>query len=94
MSTTKQREHSNHFWCDTCDPKSAAEPMTPQQAKEHLASAHRIMESKGTRKGVQFLDGGDGYANTFEWTFKTPDNAEVKMTQVSAGPRVGFIEEE
>lgn len=76
----KITEHTNHFWCNNCDPKLKAEPMTPTQVKEHLQGVHKLTELKGRRELIMALD-GDFYQNSFVWTI-----GYVKLTNVKTGP--------
>lgn len=79
--------HTREFWCSNCDPKGESDPMSATQVKAHLLEKHKIDSMQARRQGVQFLDGADFYSNVFTWTFPAPDLGEVKLTEVSSGPR-------
>lgn len=69
-----------------CNP-TGAKAMTPAEVKQHLTDVHHITEHKGKRSGIQFLDGEGFYSNTFEWTFQAAEVGEVKLVQVTSGPK-------
>lgn len=60
--------------------------MTLEEMKAHMKEKHGITNFKGSRRGMQFLDGADFYSNTLEWEF-TCEAGSVKVTELSEGPR-------
>lgn len=84
MSTKTKRQHRVQFWCDTC--KQGGGPgMDGKELIAHLETVHSIKRPfKGKKTGIAFLDGGDGYSNTYAL-----DVNGVKLTELATGPRVG-----
>jgi hypothetical protein len=81
------RVHARDFWCLLCDPQCQGEPMKPLCAIEHLKEKHKLTSTMGDKLPQSFLDGGDGYTNTYKWTFPC-EVGMASMLEVASGPKV------
>lgn len=79
MSKPKPTVESKvEYWCQTCNLPDA---MTANEIRAHLRTAHGLNEFKGTRRGVSFLDGEDGfYQQTYDLNI-----GGVKLTKIAIG---------
>jgi len=82
-STAEPRKFKSSWWCDTCK----TEEMDGPALKAHLLEKHGLTGAiKGTKMGLQFLDGADFYSNTYDVTIEGPVET-VKLTNNVSGPR-------